>query len=249
MKGPREHPHRDPNWEPSEELKVKVHYLAWRWSMGRPDLIDDLYQEGLLAIWLKDETHSPLNHQLRTAQEGMSAARKRGRSVDGRMNPTTARATAWVVLSVDRMIYGVAHHGRTVEAYVVDKITVEEILSLLTPPERECLGLAYQGFTQAEISRRTNYPMRRIQYMMASIREKVWPYLHGQEVPDVTGLNSDQRRYPEVLAAAAANNMPWTEEEDRILLERAGDTAYEVALAMGRTIWAVRHRRSRLRKR
>ena len=251
MEGSRERPARDPNWEPSEDLKAKVHYLAWRWSLDRPEVIDDLYQEGLLAIWLREETHAPLPHQMATARQRMWVVRQQGKSVDGRLNARFRRPQEWLVFSLDLMVYGygAGHRVNPVEDYVIARLTVQEILGLLTPGEQECLGLVYQGFTQREIARRTGYPMRRIQYMMASIREKVWPYLHGQEVPDVTGLNSDQRRYPEVLAAAAANNMPWTEEEDRILLERAGDTAYEVALAMGRTIWAIRHRRSRLRKR
>lgn len=41
----------------------------------------------------------------------------------------------------------------------------------------------------------------------------------------------------------------WTAEEDRIILERRKDPARDVALTLGRTLWAVRHRRSRLLKR
>ena len=248
MEGLREHPHRDPNWEPSEQLQVKVHYLAWRWSMGRPDLIDDLYQEGLLAIWLKDETHSPLQHQMATARQRMWVVRQQGKSVDGRLNARFRRPQEWLVLSMDRMAYGASHRMYLVEEYVIDRLTVLEMLSLLTPPERKCLGLVYQGFTQREIALRTGQSMRRLQRTMKTIREKVWPYLYGEEVLGAR-QDADQRRYPETRAAATDNHEPWTEEEDRILLERAGDTAYEVALAMGRTIWAIRHRRSRLRKR
>ena len=239
---------RDPNWKPSEQLKLKVHYLAWRWSMGRPEQIDDLYQEGLLAIWLRDETHAPLKHQMATARERMLTVRKLGRSVDGRMNPSTARARPWLILSMDQMMYGVGHHSRTVEAYVVDKITVEEILALLTPPERECLGLVYQGFTQPEIARRTGYSGRRIQRMMRAMREKLWPYLHdGQAL--ASGPGSEQLRYWETVQAATKRDAPWTPEEDIVLMELADSPAHELALILGRTLWAVRHRRSRLRKR
>jgi DNA-directed RNA polymerase specialized sigma24 family protein len=224
--------------------------------MGRPDVIDDLYQEGLLAIWLRDETHSPINHQLRTAQDRMIDVRKRGRSVDGRMNPSSARARRWLILPLDRTMYGAGHRSRTVEAYVVDKITVEEILALLTLPERECLGLVYQGFTQPEIARRTGYSQRRIQRMMRAMREKLWPYLHDGHAPGsspgqalASGPGSEHLRYFETVQAATNRDAPWTEDEDRVILERAGNPAYEVALALGRTLWAVRHRRSRLRKR
>ena len=152
----------------------------------------------MLAIWLKGETQAPLNHQLRTAQERIIDARKRGRSVDGRMNPYSARAQRWLVLSMDHMTYGASHRLYLVEEYVVDRLTVLEMLSLLTAPERQCLGLVYQGFTQPEIARRTGYSERRIQRMMRAMREKLWPYLHdGQAL--ASGPDSEQLRYWETV--------------------------------------------------
>jgi hypothetical protein len=133
-------PQRGPNWEPSEELRAKVHYLAWRWSLGRSDVIDDLYQEGMLAIWLEGETHAPLNHQLRTAQERMLVVRQQGRSVEGRLNARFRRPQVWTVVSVDRTGHPTASSS-PVEEHVVGKVTVEEILSLLECHEIEALGL------------------------------------------------------------------------------------------------------------
>ena len=250
MEHPKKYPlpERDPNWEPSEVLRGKVRYLAYLWSRDRPDYQDDLLQEALLAIWLKGETEAPLNHQLRTARERMWVVRQQGKSVDGRLNRAFRRPQVWQVLSMELMVYGASHISRPVEDYVVTRITVEEIFTLLTPPERECLCLVYQGFTQPEISRRTGYSERRIQRTMRAIREKVWPYLHNEEAV-ARVLESEQLRYAETVQAATNTDAPWTEDEDRVILERAGDPAYEVALTLGRTLWAVLHRRSRLRKR
>ena len=40
-------------WEPSQKLQDGVACLARRWSRDDYSQADDLYQEGMLAIWLK----------------------------------------------------------------------------------------------------------------------------------------------------------------------------------------------------
>jgi DNA-directed RNA polymerase specialized sigma24 family protein len=171
-------PQRNPNWEPSDHLKAKVHYLAWRWSMGRYEVIDDLYQEGMLAIWLEGETQAPVNHQLRTAQERMLMVRQQGRSVDGRLNARFRRPQVWTLVSVDRTGRSTASSS-PVEEYVVGRATVQEILSLLGRHEIETLGLVYQGFNYREIAARLGqYP--HVPYRtMREIRRKVNRYLHS----------------------------------------------------------------------
>jgi transposase len=108
--------------------------------------------------------------------------------------------------------------------------------------------LVYQGFTQPEVARRTGYSERRIQRMMRAMREKVWAYLHDEQTLAI-GPDSEQRRYAETLQAATNRDAPWTEKEDIVLMELTDSPAHELALILGRTLWAVRHRRSRLRKR
>jgi DNA-directed RNA polymerase specialized sigma24 family protein len=171
-------PQRDPSWDPPEHLQAKVHYLAWRWSMGRYEVIDDLYQEGMLAIWLEGETRAPLNHQLRTAQERMLIVRQQGRSVDGRLNARFRRPQVWTLVSVDRMGHPTAG-ASPIEEYVVGRITVQEILSLLERHEIETLGLVYQGFNYREIATRLGqYP--HVPYRtMREIRRKVNRYLRS----------------------------------------------------------------------
>ncbi|MBI2912015.1 MAG: hypothetical protein HYY05_07715 [Chloroflexi bacterium] len=59
---------------------------------------------------------------------------------------------------------------------------------------------------------------------------------------------ADQRDYPLTLEEANRSGDRWTEEEDGTILARLRDPARDVALALGRTLWAVRNRRVRLRR-
>lgn len=59
---------------------------------------------------------------------------------------------------------------------------------------------------------------------------------------------ADRRDYPITLNEAAASHQPWTTEEDQYVLAHLRDPAREVALTLGRTLWAVRGRRVRLRR-
>jgi DNA-directed RNA polymerase specialized sigma24 family protein len=165
-------PRRDPDWDPSEQLKAKVHHLAWRWSMGRYEVIDDLYQEGLLAIWLKGETQAPINHQLRTAQNRMLSVRKLGRSVDGKLDRRYRRPRPWLMVSLDRMSGHIASPSR-IEEHVVDRLTVLEMMSLLDPPQRRCLALLYQGFTLAEVAGQLQKPRAEVDEIVSDIREQL----------------------------------------------------------------------------
>ena len=149
-----------------------MHYLAWRWSMGQVDYLDDLYQEGLLAIWLKGETQAPINHQLRTAQNRMLSVRKLGRSVDGKLDRSYRRPRPWPMVSLDRMSGHIASRSR-IEEHVVDLLTVLEMMSLLDPQRRRCLALLYQGFTLAEVAGQLQKSRAEVDKIVSDIREQL----------------------------------------------------------------------------
>jgi DNA-directed RNA polymerase specialized sigma24 family protein len=149
-----------------------LHYLAWRWSMGQVDCLDDLYQEGLLAIWLKGETQAPLNHQLRTAQNRMLSVRKLGRSVDGKLDRGYRRTRPWQLFSLDWTGRQVPSPS-WVEEQVMDRLTVLEMMSLLDLQQRRCLALLYQGFTLVEVAGQLQKPRAEVDKIVSDIREQL----------------------------------------------------------------------------
>lgn len=81
-------------------------------------------------------------------------------------------------------------------------------------------------------------------------RREIWP-----DLPEEKGEESlakvhaaDARDYPITAAVAASSGDPWTSEEDRYVLEHLAEPAREVGITLGRSLWAVRHRRVRLRR-
>jgi len=83
----------------------------------------------------------------------------------------------------------------------------------------------------------------------ARMRER-WPDLPAEA--QAAALDkvhaADRRDYPLTLERAARSGAVWDEDEDRYILDHSKTPAREVALALGRTLWAVRNRRVRLRR-
>jgi DNA-directed RNA polymerase specialized sigma24 family protein len=176
---------RDSSWEPTPELQDKVYLLAGRWSRDRREVRQDLYQEGMLAIWAKGETGAPLIHQLRTAQNRMLSVRKLGKSVDGKLDSTYKRPRPYAVLSMETQGIGrgddllpfrdILPDPCRVEQHVVAKLTVLEILAVLEPEERHCVLLLCQGFTMREVTASQGCPPARVRRYLAAAREKLRP--------------------------------------------------------------------------
>lgn len=78
----------------------------------------------------------------------------------------------------------------------------------------------------------------------------LWPTLPPEaRAASLAALHAaDARDQPLTAERATATGTTWTEEEDRMVLARMDDPAREVALALGRTLYAVRHRRVTLRR-
>lgn len=92
----------------------------------------------------------------------------------------------------------------------------------------------------------------------AMLRERELAHMNAQwpDLPPETKAGllarvhaADARDQPLTLMFATNSGAPWSEEEDRVVLARMDDPSREVALALGRTLWAVRHRRVILRRR
>lgn len=59
---------------------------------------------------------------------------------------------------------------------------------------------------------------------------------------------ADNRDYPITLELAENNRDKWMPDEDDYIMQHPGVPAREIALALGRTLWAVRSRRMRLNR-
>jgi hypothetical protein len=59
---------------------------------------------------------------------------------------------------------------------------------------------------------------------------------------------ADQDGYAITLARANSSGALWTDDEDRYILEHPHQPARDIGLKLGRTLWAVRGRRMRLRR-
>jgi DNA-directed RNA polymerase specialized sigma24 family protein len=174
---------RDSSWEPGAELQDRVYRLAGRWSRDRREVRQDLYQEGMLAIWLKGETEAPLDHQLRTAQNRMLSVRKLGKSVDGKLDYRYRRPNPYAVYSMEQQGVGTGDNllpfqdllpsSCRVEDYIVAKLTVLEVLSVLEPEQRHCVLLLCQGFTMREVAAGKGCTPARVKRCLAGVREKL----------------------------------------------------------------------------
>jgi hypothetical protein len=76
-----------------------------------------------------------------------------------------------------------------------------------------------------------------------------WPELPAEEQAEMLARlhAADARDYPVTAEVAQHSGARWEPAEDRYILEHPQVPAREVALVLGRTLWAVRGRRVRLR--
>ncbi len=170
-------------WQPTPELQEEVMRMARKWTRDDPSYKDDLYQEGMLAIWQKQESESPLSHQLRTARDRMISARKLGKSVDGKLNSRYRREERYTVLSMEYdgvnledcvlPIGDMLPDPFRVEQYVVSKLTLLELVAWLDPWERRCAALLCQGFTMKEIAAREGKSFWHVRHRIVKMRERI----------------------------------------------------------------------------
>jgi len=83
----------------------------------------------------------------------------------------------------------------------------------------------------------------------AKLRER-WPSLplDVREAALAKVHAADARDYPLTLAQAEMSGAPWAGADDQIILKGMKRPAREVALELGRSLWAVRNRRVQLRR-
>jgi len=79
---------------------------------------------------------------------------------------------------------------------------------------------------------------------------QAWPEMPAERRAELLDRahEADQDGYAITLARADSSGKFWTEDEDRYLFEHPREPARDIGLKLGRTLWAVRSRRMRLRR-
>lgn len=82
-------------------------------------------------------------------------------------------------------------------------------------------------------------------------RRDRWPNRPEEERKDILARahEHDATAYPVTLERARQSGEPWTGEDDAYLIEHQRQPARDAGIALGRTLWSVRQRRVRLRRR
>ena len=138
-------------------LDPDIRALARTWSRDHPDAREDLAQEVRLAIHreLLANPDSPRNHLFQRARHVIIDYRKRGKSVDGKLNRTHRRRQVWKLASLDADP-GVARavqsrQLRPVEDLALARVAYGELRERLTEQQAQYLGLRLQGYTGREV--------------------------------------------------------------------------------------------------
>ncbi|MGD9892302.1 MAG: hypothetical protein AB7R89_28670 [Dehalococcoidia bacterium] len=136
-----------------------------------------------------------------------------------------------------------ATHGRTVHPWC------EAARHARIARERRAAGLGTRSTSYVAAWRRRN-PERTAAYREQDKAAQRAAY-HALPAADQSALlarvhDADDRDYAVTLARATASGDRWTADDDAYLLAHVREPAREIALALGRTLWAVRGRRMKL---
>lgn len=169
-------------WQSPEVIK-QIGALAKRWSLGRPDLREDLFQEGWLAAWQAEvsDPECPPNHLVRVAEQRMLWVRRLGRSVDGKLHATHDRAVVYQVHSLDQRTR--AGDGRpcalhevipsrlpNIADHVLGYLHTAAFFATLHALDQRILGLRLAGYRWCEVTRTVALNPRALHARRAALR-------------------------------------------------------------------------------
>lgn len=217
-----------------EALEPRVRHLAWRWSRDAPNAREDLEQVARLAIWkeLLREPDAPVQHLLAEAKDAISDERKRGSSVDGRLNPTTRRKRRYLAESMDApgprdlppisetLASGPLHAHNLwespVEAEALGHLLYEALLPVLTETQNALLALILAGYQCKEAGRLLGMTKQQAWVVRQSIQRTAVEVL-GVQYPGMGAW--EERRRSAALAAWDRRRPPVPPDVKRLILE------------------------------
>ena len=139
------------------KLDPDIQNLAKRWARDCPDVWEDLAQEVRVAVYLelKQNPACPRKHLFRRAKHEILDYRKKGKSVDGKLDKTYGRQRVWPLVSLDAPdavvadrsnLYFKPHQLRPVEDLALTLAAYGELMGRLTEQQRRYLSLKLQGY-------------------------------------------------------------------------------------------------------
>lgn len=167
-----------------QELDSNIRKLARGWSRDCPDAWEDLAQEARLGIYqeLKEKPDSPRHHLFRRAKHEILDYRKRGKSVDGKLDKTYKREQVWDLASLDANPRGILaansslyfrpHQLRPVEDTALARVSYGELRGSLTEMEDQYLSLRLQGYNNTEASTLLGLTLYRVRWLREEIKRK-----------------------------------------------------------------------------
>ncbi len=151
--------------ETLNKLDPDIQNLAKRWARDCPDVWEDLAQEARLGIYqeLKKNPACPREHLFHHAKHKIIDYRRKGTSVDGRLQQTHRRAHVWKVVSLDAnpeempvensILHFMPHQPRPVEDLALTRVAYGELRGRLSEPQRQYLALRLQGYSWREANK------------------------------------------------------------------------------------------------
>ena len=138
-------------------LDPDIRALARTWSRDHPDAGEDLAQEVRLAMHreLLANPDCPRNHLFQRARHVIIDYRKRGKSVDGKLNRTHNRRRVWQLASLDadpgaaRAVQ--SPQLRPVEDLALARVAYGELMERLTRQQAHYLARRLQGYSGREV--------------------------------------------------------------------------------------------------
>jgi len=167
-----------------EWLESDIRKLAKNWSRDRPDAWEDLAQEARLGIFqeLREKPDSPHTHLFRRAKQEILDYRKRGKSVDGKLDKTYKRQFVWDLASLDAdptyilgqtsSRYPRPWNQNPVEELAIANVSYSELRSKLSAAEDRYLSLKLQGYTKTEARTLLGLNRHQENRLVDSLREK-----------------------------------------------------------------------------
>lgn len=174
------------SWEEQvlQELDSDIRRLAKHWSRDNPDEWEDLAQEARLAVALelRYNRDAPRTYLFRRAKHEILDYRKRGKSVDSKLDKTYKRQHVWDLVRLNThptqvfidngSLYFRRHQPSSVEDEAVGRLAYQELRDILTPVEDSYLSLGLQGYSRTEATALLGLRPYQSRKVLSSIRVK-----------------------------------------------------------------------------